>query len=128
MPYKDPEARRAYFKQWHKEHPGGQSAYQAAWYQRNRERVLAQQQLDRLKALQHYSGKKTPRCCCCGETIYAFLTLDHIEGNGAAHRRETRYTQICSLLQRQGWPKGYQVLCYNCNFGRAKNGGVCPHA
>lgn len=25
------------------------------------------------------------------------------------------------------FPEGFQVLCYNCNLGRAHCGGVCPH-
>jgi len=28
-------------------------------------------------------------------------------------------------LKKQGYPKGYQVLCFNCNFASAW--GVCPH-
>jgi hypothetical protein len=127
MPYKDPETRKAYHSRWAKEHPAEFKQYQAEWYQRNRERVLGQQQADRLEALRYYSRAEVPRCRCCGESGYLFLTLDHVENNGREHRISTGGTQICSLLKRQGWPKGYQVLCYNCNFGRAKNGGVCPH-
>lgn len=27
----------------------------------------------------------------------------------------------------QGFPPSFRVLCYNCNSGRARNRGVCPH-
>ena len=31
-------------------------------------------------------------------------------------------------LRDHGWPKeGLQLLCCNCNQGKARNGGVCPH-
>lgn len=26
-----------------------------------------------------------------------------------------------------GFPPEYQIQCFNCNLGRARNGGVCPH-
>jgi hypothetical protein len=25
------------------------------------------------------------------------------------------------------FPPGFQLLCSNCNHGRARNGGICPH-
>jgi hypothetical protein len=28
---------------------------------------------------------------------------------------------------RENYPPEYQVLCFNCNCGRALNGGRCPH-
>ena len=70
-------------------------------------------------------------CKCCGETEPMFLTLDHVNNDGADHRRE---------LGQQGgpafykWPRdhqypiGFQVLCMNCNFGKQRNGGCCPHS
>lgn len=35
--------------------------------------------------------------------------------------------KLFAYLKRAGYPPGYQVLCFNCNCGRAKRGGVCPH-
>jgi hypothetical protein len=62
------------------------------------------------------------------------LSLDHINLDGGAHRREVSPGRkdwgghhLFRLLRRQGWPPGYQVLCMNCNFGRTRNNGVCPH-
>lgn len=34
--------------------------------------------------IEYYGG----RCVCCGEVVPEFLTVDHINGGGAAHRRE----------------------------------------
>jgi hypothetical protein len=67
-------------------------------------------------------------CECCGETTVAFLTIDHINDDGSAHRRELEKTTMYRWLKRHGYPKdGYRLLCFNCNCGRRVNGGVCPH-
>ena len=41
---------------------------------------------NRLQVLSHYSPSL--KCQCCGENHYEFLTIDHINGDGAKHRRE----------------------------------------
>lgn len=68
-------------------------------------------------------------CACCGEREPLFLQLDHINNDGAAHRREHKTgAKLLAALKRSGWPKDrYRLLCANCNHGRALNGGVCPH-
>jgi len=83
----------------------------------------------KLEAIEVYGG----RCQCCGEDELAFMTLDHVENNGAEHRRELKELGVkgsaafYKWLKNNQWPKGYQVLCFNCNVGRHINGGVCPH-
>jgi hypothetical protein len=68
-------------------------------------------------------------CACCGETEFSMLTIDHINQDGAAHRREvsTALSKIFAWLKQHGWPDGYRVLCFNCNIASYRNGGVCPH-
>ena len=67
-------------------------------------------------------------CACCGEKISTFLTIDHIHGCGREQRKEHGLGgSFYSWLRRKGFPPGFQVLCFNCNLGRAKNGGICPH-
>lgn len=67
-------------------------------------------------------------CRCCGESNIFFLSMDHVEGNGADHRRTGRVgNNIYSWLKRNNYPRGFQVLCHNCNHGRYLNGGACPH-
>lgn len=85
------------------------------------------------KVFRAYGGYK---CVCCGETIPQFLTLDHINNDGAAHRKNifgNKY-QSCGTgavlynwVIRNNFPDIFQVLCYNCNCGKAHNGGICPH-
>lgn len=70
----------------------------------------------------HYGWK----CECCGETIPQFLTIDHIDGGGCQHRKQVG-NQFYPWLKRAGFPEGYRTLCLNCNAGRQRNGGICPH-
>jgi hypothetical protein len=80
----------------------------------------------RLEVLTHYSGGK-PKCACCGEEEIKFLTIDHINGDGKEDRAENgRGTAIYRRLRKLGYPKGYQVLCYNCNCAKGAY-GKCPH-
>ena len=85
----------------------------------------------RRKVYGHYGDA----CACCGETEPMFLSLDHTNNDGAEHRRELGYdgngkgasSATLSWLKRNNYPEGFQVLCMNCNHGKARNGGVCPH-
>jgi len=79
----------------------------------------------------HYSGNP-PKCNCCGESIEKFLTVDHINNDGAEHRRKIKEsklnTDIYSWLIQNKFPDGFQILCYNCNLGRARSpNNICPH-
>ncbi len=85
---------------------------------------------DKVRAFEAYGGI---RCACCGETDFMFLSLDHISGDGNKQRaiiHGSRYQaghHTFRWLRLNGYPAGYQVLCMNCNAGRYRNGGVCPH-
>ncbi|MFG2372552.1 hypothetical protein ACGFY9_13875 [Streptomyces sp. NPDC048504] len=74
--------------------------------------------------VQAYGG----RCACanCPETNPAFLTLDHINGDGKAHRMKLG-SHTYADLRRRGWPKeAYRLLCWNCN-AMTRGGRTCPH-
>lgn len=66
-------------------------------------------------------------CSCCGESVKEFLTLDHINNDGSKHRKTIRGSAIYNWAKQNNFPPIFQVLCFNCNCGRARNGGVCPH-
>lgn len=99
-----------------------------SYYTENREKILAQkkEQVRALKeeVLNTYGGK----CECCGETIIEFLTIDHINNDGAAHRKRVgKGKRIYADIKAQGYPEGqYRVLCFNCNISRGFY-GYCPH-
>jgi hypothetical protein len=68
------------------------------------------------------------RCACCGETEMAFLTIDHITGQGRHHRQviDRRGETFYRWLKVHRFPSGYRVLCMNCNFSLGVF-GYCPH-
>jgi hypothetical protein len=76
----------------------------------------------RRKVLEYYGGI----CACCGEKQYEFLAIDHINGGGLRQRRETKTHNIESWINKNKYPKGFQVLCHNCNLAKGFY-GVCPH-
>ncbi len=71
-----------------------------------------------------YGGK----CECCGESIPEFLTIDHVNNDGAAHRRKVgRGRNLYKDLLRMGCPKdSFRLLCFNCNIVLGFR-GYCPH-
>lgn len=102
----------------------------AAWYRANNE-DHHQRQRDfyrhlAMEVIIAYGGE----CTCCGENNFWFLTLDHIENDGAEHRRMInkkggRDTYVWA--KANDYPPIFQVLCANCNFAKQRFGGNCPH-
>ena len=99
------------------------------YYINNKDKILAYNTSNRnkLKAevINHYSNGLNC-CACCKESDIRFLSIDHINNNGAEHRKSMRKS-ICRWLRRNNYPIGYQVLCFNCNLGKSINKGICPH-
>lgn len=74
--------------------------------------------------INHYGGQ----CACCGVQDLVFLAIDHIEEDGAEHRRKIGRSPgqgFYSWLVQNDFPSGFQALCHNCNW--AKYMGGCPH-
>lgn len=66
-------------------------------------------------------------CICCQEARLELLTIDHMNGGGNRHRKEVGSgPTFYRWLIKQGFPLGYQTLCYNCNCSRGHL-GICPH-
>lgn len=84
---------------------------------RNYNRQLKQQ------IMAHYGDV----CACCGESELIMLSLDHINGDGAKHRKEIGRVNFYSWVRANGYPDFLRILCFNCNIGRYRNGGACPH-
>jgi len=96
-----------------------------------RARVNASNRRLRLDTLLQYSRGKL-ECACCGERELTFLTLDHVNGDGAQHRRSLSADTGASFyraLKMLGYPDDppLEVVCQNCNYGRWAGKGVCPH-
>lgn len=123
-------------KKWRKDYTeknrGKINKYTRDWRAKNKERYrTSQKKWDlklRLEVLIHYGGSP-PKCACCGELILKFLTLDHINGGGNKQRRKLKIpsgTRFYSWIKKHNFPKGYQVLCMNCNWAK-RYSGICPH-
>lgn len=75
----------------------------------------------KLKVLTHYSNGEL-KCNSCGIPVYAVLTLDHIDNNGADHKRslskggKASSSRIYKDILDNNYPPHYQVLCFNCNY------------
>lgn len=76
----------------------------------------------RLAILDHYGS----RCSCCGESQALFLCIDHVNNDGYTDR-QLKQIELYQKIIKRGFPDSYRILCYNCNCGRERNGGVCPH-
>jgi hypothetical protein len=119
-------------RRWWKQTAPIRLEYAKKYYSQNRDKIISQKvsgnlkyrRLARIDCIIHYSkGKK--ECECCGEKNMEFLTIDHINGNGNKHRKEIK-EYIPLFLKKKRFPKGYRILCYNCNcsLGFYK---YCPH-
>lgn len=70
-------------------------------------------------------------CACCGEAEPKFLSIDHKDGGGSAHRSKVTHGvsggPFYCWLRRNGFPqKDFQLLCNNCNVAKHRY-GICPH-
>lgn len=67
------------------------------------------------------------KCTCCGESTLEFLTLEHLNGDGQAHRKAMKSSQgtYRDIIARN-FPPEYTVLCMNCNHAK-RFGNICPH-
>ena len=95
---------------------------------------------NRLKVLQYYSKNLShsdvPCCNCCGLNSHIeFLTIDHIAGrremDSEHNLKKLKYTPKLSgtalviWIIKNNFPKGFQILCHNCNQTKGYY-GKCP--
>lgn len=99
-------------QEWYAQNPGWQKSKNASLYQRAKKKVF-----------DHYGRK----CKCCGEEEPMFLSIDHVNNDGGGRNRAERGYVMYRNIVDQGFPKAFQVLCWNCNVGKQRNDGVCPH-
>jgi hypothetical protein len=95
---------------------------------------------NRLKVLQYYSKRLSksdiPCCNCCGLNSHIeFLTVDHIVGRQEMdfepELKKLKYmsklsgTALVIWIIKNNFPKGFQILCHNCNQTKGYY-GQCP--
>jgi len=118
-------------------------AYQKAYQEANKDKIKAYWKADReaykdkreaikMDVFSHYSKKISnsdiPICACCGYNDIRFLTLDHMHGRKYVSQKEKKLNgiQLWKYIKSQGYPDGYQVMCYNCNLAKGPR-KYCPH-
>lgn len=135
MGFTKPETRRAYYE---KNKEKWRTVYRMAQKDKPNFAELARvadrrsKEKRRKQILEAYGG----HCVCCGECEPRFLELDHIYGlsenekadNLHCRKHNTFGSRLYQTVVRLGFPKDkYRLLCSNCNRGRWRNGGKCPH-
>lgn len=129
MSYKDSSENKKYCCNYYQAHKVELRRKAREYYRSHKEkRKIQQRQREhqvRLEVMEHYGGA---RCACCGETRIQFLGFDHIEGGGTCHRKSlgSAGRRIYYWLRSNGYPKGFRVLCHNCNMSLGFY-GYCPH-
>ena len=98
------------------------------WYAENRERGkanrLAWARELRKRAVLAIGGYS---CRCCGESHASMLDIDHIDGDGAAHRKSVG-GMLSVYHDVIAEPKRFQMLCCNCNQSKRRLGkNKCEH-
>jgi len=133
------KARRKLYSQSERGIASKQKYYSGEKY----EAVKASNELKRLTILQAYSKRLSnsniPCCNCCGENSHIdFLEIDHIAGKKEMDYEpeliKLGYTSKLKSIEWYNWlidnnfPKGFQILCKNCNQSKAflKNNNECP--
>lgn len=94
---------------------------------RDKDRTYSKDYRDNIKNLVYIGyGDK---CNCCNDRNREFFTIDHINDDGAIHRRELG--NISSVEQYKwiidnSYPNILQILCANCHLSKTRM-GVCYH-
>ena len=140
---RDPERQRRRMKEWRAANRERSREHSREWRNRKlanatpeEEARIRQTERDKTKRNQDrirrevYAAYGTI-CARCGEAETKFLSIDHINNDGAEERRSGKYGSSGSAfylwLRKNSFPAGYQVLCMNCQVGKHRNNGVCPH-
>ena len=117
------EANKERFAAYREEHREHLKELAHARYERIKDKVAEETRSIRKKILDHYGN----RCSCCGETTPEFLAIDHINNDGAQHRKLVGGgDRLYRWLIANNFPDGFQLLCHNCNVAKGIY-GMCPH-
>lgn len=126
--WKDPEQVKEYQKKWREENREKHRAGTRRWANKTR---LERKQ----KVFSHYSNG-SEKCACCGVIGLEFLTLDHIiprkemesdlQLMNMGYSAKLHGKELYYWLEKNNFPSGFQILCWNCNFAKGSL-GECPH-
>jgi hypothetical protein len=128
------ECQAAYMREYVKNNLPHRIALSKAWRVKNPERARRRDRGYTLKLKTEVIDALGGKCACCGESHIAFLSVDHINNDGAEHKRKLfngktigGSSTVYRDIRKQGYPRDkFQVLCFNCNCAKAYS-GTCPH-
>jgi hypothetical protein len=146
---KDPEKYRKLTEEYRKKNPEKIKAYRTKYQlekkewlkerHKSKEYVITKKKRrETIKSMvftaysKRISKSEIPCCNCCGLNDHLdFLSIDHIDGrnNLSDEEKNLKGGKLYAWLIKHRYPKGYQVLCWNCNSakGMKKNNNKCPH-
>lgn len=116
---------KEHHKRWLEKNEKYYKRYKDGWYRDNALRLKDYRQEQKQIVYDHYGNK----CACCGESNQKFLSIDHVNNDGHKERKGKGGSsdRIIRNIIKTNFPDTYQILCFNCNLGKARNNGVCPH-
>ena len=102
----------ASYRRYHWKNRERRLKYSHEWREENKRRIF------------DFYSNGTMKCALCGFPDYRALCLDHIDNNGAEHRKSlsngnrenTSSDTIYLSLIKSNFPSGFQILCHNCNI------------
>ena len=68
----------------------------------------------KLEVLSYYS--QDLKCDGCGFSDVRALSIDHVKGDGAKHRKKIGNVDFYRWIKKNKFPEGFQVLCFNCQW------------
>ncbi|SRR6266550_5461557 len=105
-PHKDPERRKAYHREYHKE----------IWYPAHRQDRIDRSKQKRLELVEWYREyKKTLRCADCGQNHPATLEFHHLDPTKKEALVSRLIATTSSLRRLQEEMAKCVVLCANCH-------------
>lgn len=123
---KEYEKHKASHVRYRSEHKDKYKKLNAEWIAKNRDRYNASKWIlydkNKRKILDRFSNS-TMSCALCGNDDIFVLTLDHVNDDGAEHRKEALGVRRGGIAAYRDFRLGkvetgydVQVLCMNCNF------------
>jgi hypothetical protein len=114
------EKQKEYSRKWYIKNRSRLLTYQKVWREENKaldHRIRREEHLSRKTEVLTAYGKDGKLQCCwpeCEITDVDMLSLDHIDENGASHRKEFHnQIAIYRWLKKNNYPVGFQTLCMN---------------
>lgn len=97
------------------------------WYKANRKTRSEVNRAYRNRIKQEVTSAYGGKCNCCGESLFEFLALDHVNGRWVSGVKDLATGDaMYRRAKLEGFPPKYQILCHNCNCAKGFY-GACPH-